>query len=55
MNVNFNPRTLFENIEFLLKTQGRKIGEVENAVGVSAGYISRNSKEIPVNQELNLS
>ena len=45
MNVNFNPRTLFENIEFLLKTQGRKIGEVENAVGVSAGYISRNSKE----------
>lgn len=41
----FNSKTLFDNIDFLIKTQNRKIGEVENEAGVSAGYISRTSKD----------
>lgn len=36
---------LFNNILFLIKEQGKKIGEFENEAGVSAGYISRSSKD----------
>ena len=36
---------LFSNILLLLKEQGKKIGEFENEAGVSAGYISRSSKD----------
>jgi len=42
---HFNSKILFDNIDFLIKSQNRKIGEVENEAGVSAGYISRTSKE----------
>lgn len=45
MNVEFNKRLLFENIAFLVKERGLKIGELETAAGVSSGYISRASKE----------
>lgn len=45
MTEEFNPKTLFDNIDFLIKNQNRKIGEVENEAGVSAGYISRTSKD----------
>ncbi len=41
----FNKQRLFDNIAFLLKVRGMKIGELETAAGVSAGYISRASKE----------
>lgn len=41
----FNSKILFDNIEFLIKNENRKIGEVENEAGVSAGYISRTSKD----------
>ena len=42
---HFNSQILFDNIEFLIKSESRKIGEVESAAGVSAGYISRTSKD----------
>jgi len=45
MSFEFNKQTLFENISFLVKEKGLKIGELETAAGVSAGYISRASKE----------
>ncbi|WP_279002421.1 helix-turn-helix domain-containing protein [Acidaminococcus fermentans] len=45
MMEQFNSKTLFDNIEFLIKSENRKIGEVESAAGVSAGYISRTSKD----------
>lgn len=45
MNDNFNPRLIFDNISYLIKEQGKKVGEVETQAGVSAGYISRNSKD----------
>ena len=41
----FNSKIFFDNIDYLIKSQNRKIGEVENEAGVSAGYISRTSKE----------
>lgn len=41
----FNPKVLFDNIDFLIKSESRKIGEVETEAGVSAGYISRTSKD----------
>ncbi len=36
-----NQQLLFKNIEFLIKEQNKKVGEVETEAGVSAGYISR--------------
>lgn len=45
MNDNFNSRLIFDNISYLIKEQGKKVGEVETQAGVSAGYISRNSKD----------
>lgn len=45
MNHNFNSRLIFDNISYLIKEQGKKVGEVETQAGVSAGYISRNSKD----------
>ncbi len=41
----FDKKLMFDNITYLLKETGRKIGEVENESGVSAGYISRTSKD----------
>lgn len=45
MSEEFNPQILFKNIDFLIKNENRKIGEVEKEAGVSAGYISRTSKD----------
>ncbi len=45
MNENFNQNLLFNNIYYLVKKSGKKIGELEAEAGVSAGYISRTSKE----------
>lgn len=45
MAEEFNKKILFDNIAFLVKEQGKKIGEVETAAGVSPGYISRSSKD----------
>jgi len=41
----FDKKLMFDNIAYLLKETGKKIGEVENEAGVSAGYISRTSKD----------
>lgn len=45
MNYSFDRQRLLDNIAFLVKEQKCKVGEVETAVGVSPGYISRISKE----------
>lgn len=45
MAEQFNAEVLFDNIDFLIKSENRKIGEVESKAGVSAGYISRTSKD----------
>lgn len=45
MRTEFNKQLLFENISFLVRERGLKIGELETAAGVSPGYISRASKE----------
>lgn len=39
--MELDKNILFDNIAFLLKKQGKKVGELENVAGVSAGYISR--------------
>ena len=41
----FDKSIMFNNIAFILKRSGRKIGEFENDIGVSPGYISRMNKE----------
>lgn len=45
MLYEFDKKRLLSNIAFLLEESGKKIGELEKAVGVSIGYISRLSKE----------
>lgn len=45
MRKSFNSKLMFDNIAFLVKESGRKIGELEAESGVSAGYISRTSKD----------
>lgn len=45
MDSNFNKQRMFDNIAFMVKELGMKIGELETSAGVSAGYISRASKE----------
>jgi len=41
----FNQQLMLDNISYLLKETGKKIGELETDAGVSPGYISRISKE----------
>lgn len=41
----FNKKLMLDNISYLLKETGKKIGELETESGVSTGYISRISKE----------
>ena len=41
----FDRKLLFDNITFLVKRAGLKIGEVEQNAGVSAGYIARTTKD----------
>ena len=45
MSEEFNKDVMFENIAYLLKKNDKKIGELESEAGVSAGYISRTSKD----------
>ena len=45
MTNDFNKQLMLDNISFLLKEFGKKIGELEADAGVSTGYISRISKE----------
>ena len=45
MSVEFNKKLMFDNISLLLRETGKKIGELEADAGVSAGYISRTSKD----------
>lgn len=45
MNEEFNKKIMFDNISFMLKEVGKKIGELEADAGVSPGYISRASKD----------
>jgi transcriptional regulator with XRE-family HTH domain len=41
----FDKKRCISNIYFLAKDQGKKIGDIENKAGVSAGYISRINKD----------
>ena len=45
MTTEFNKQLMLDNIAFLLKEFGKKIGELETDAGVSPGYISRISKD----------
>lgn len=45
MTNEFNKQLMLDNISFLLKEFGKKIGDLETDAGVSPGYISRISKE----------
>lgn len=45
MMKDFNKQLMLDNITYLLKETGKKIGELETESGVSTGYISRISKE----------
>ncbi len=45
MSDEFNKQLMLDNISYLLKETGKKIGELEADAGVSPGYISRISKE----------
>lgn len=45
MSVDFNKQLMLDNISFMLKEFGKKIGELEAEAGVSPGYISRTTKD----------
>jgi len=45
LSQEFNKQLMLDNISFMLKELGKKIGEFEAEAGVSAGYVSRMSKE----------
>lgn len=45
MSYEFDKKLMMENIAFLLKQTGKKIGELEAEAGVSIGYISRTNKD----------
>ncbi len=45
MTDEFNKQVMIDNISFLFEGVWKKIGELESEAGVSAGYISRISKE----------
>lgn len=45
ISMDFNKTLMFENINYLIKSKNMKIGEFEEAAGVSPGYISRSSKD----------
>lgn len=45
MNKEFNKKLMLDNIAVLLSESGIKVGELENEAGVSAGYISRLTKD----------
>jgi len=45
MAEEFNNKLILDNISFLLKEFGKKIGELETESGVSPGYISRLSND----------
>lgn len=45
MPTDFDRTLFFDNISYLIKKYDLKIGEIENSAGVSAGYISRASKD----------
>lgn len=45
MSEEFNKQLMLENISFILKESGKKIGELETEADVSPGYISRTSKD----------
>lgn len=45
MSVEFNKTRLLNNISFMLKEFGKKIGELEAEAGVSPGYLSRTAKD----------
>lgn len=42
---DFDNSTLANNIAFLVKKNGMRVGELEDMLGISAGYISRTVKE----------
>ncbi len=43
--MDFNRQQLVENIGNLIQQKNMKVGEVESAIGISTGYLSRLSKE----------
>ena len=45
MKNEFNKKLMLDNIMFMLRELGKKIGELETEAGVSPGYISRTSKD----------
>lgn len=45
MNKSFSKKLMLDNISVLLNESGKKVGELENEAGVSAGYISRIAKD----------
>lgn len=45
MSIEFNKQLMLDNISYMLKAYGKKIGELESEAGVSPGYISRTSKD----------
>ena len=45
MSAEFNKQLMLDNISFMLREFGKKIGELEAEAGVSPGYISRTSKD----------
>ena len=45
MPEELNKQLFFDNVMFLLKEKGKRIGEFESEAGVSAGYVSRTSKD----------
>ena len=41
LGAEYNVNKLLSNIAILIKDKGLKVSEVESAIGISAGYLSR--------------
>ena len=50
LNMEFDRQKLIENINTLIQQKHMKVGEVEQAIGISTGYLSRLSK--PSNESI---
>ena len=44
MMEKYDGKLFFRNVDYLIKQQKRKVGEIEREAGVSTGYIARTSK-----------
>lgn len=50
-----NIKNLWNNIRYLIKAYNIRVGDLENTIGVSKGYLSRmNGSDLPISKVISL-